>query len=391
MALKSSDLQRRRKASSRVESSQGGTTFRRRKRKSASNKTAFLATVAFVAVFIPLVFIANRLFGNNSDTNSQGKRLLQDLMPKRSISHYDISTDPKSAEREDRYSSLYRKKFSAADLGYDVYNCPPKPPRDYPKAWSVPEVLTNWNPNDVITIPPNHRDVYHSLCIFDYQTQYDIALTYRNAEKPFVIRNDPKVTSVVEKWDDHGEYLHTILGDNEEFRTERSPVNSFMWYRLRGNKAEKAGYVKPLNDETEMTYGEWLERALEKDGVALNDEGLIAKARTLKGLRLSHSHKIAPEEDDHSIENGEEESEAEKDKKWYYFRLNASMQRAKKGTPDGFVYDELTFFDPRKRKDSKFYIVDPHEERGINCRFGMRGVIAANHFDMSRNMIAIFG
>jgi hypothetical protein len=56
-----------------------------------------------------------------------------------------------------------------------------------------------------------------------------------------------------------------------------------------------------------------------------------------------------------------------------------------------FIYNELPFFDPRKKKDSQFYIVDPTEQRGINCRFGMRGITAANHFDMSRNTIAIFG
>jgi hypothetical protein len=219
-----------------------------------------------------------------------------------------------------------------------------------------------------------------------------MALTYRNAEKPFVIRNDPKVMSVVQKWDDgSGDYLHQVLGDVEQFRTERSPVNSFMWYRLRGKKAEKSGYIKPMNDETSMTYGEWLEHALEKDGVALGNEELIAKSKELKERRLGLSNKSAPEEDDHSIENGEEESDEEKETKWYYFRLNASLKGAKTGSPESFIYDELPFFDPRKRRDSEFYIVDPNEERGINCRFGMRGVIAANHFDMSRNMIAVLG
>lgn len=352
-----------------------------------------MATAAFVAIFVPLGFVANRLLGHGDVDAPKDQRFLEDWKPKHKhqISHFDINTDSKSAEREARYNSLYHKKFGASELGYDVYNCPPTPPRDYPKAWSVPELLTNWNPNDVTTLPPNHRDVYHSLCIFDYETQYDIALAYRNAEKPFVIRNDPKVTKVVDKWDDGGEYLHTVLGDVEEHRVERSPVNNFMWYRLRGKKKQGPdGYVKPLNDETAMTYGEWLEHALEKDGVALGDEGIIAKAKELKDRRLNLADKV-PEEDDHSIANGQEESEDEKEKKWYYFRLNASLKGAKKGSAEAFVYDELSIFDPRKRKDSEFYIVDPREERGINCRFGMRGVIAANHFDMSRNMIAILG
>lgn len=81
---------------------------------------------------------------------------------------------------------LYRHKFSADELGYDIYNCPVTPPEDYPKAWPVTDIIDNWNPNEVTTIPPKYREVYHSLCIFDYQMQYEAALAYRNAEKPFV-------------------------------------------------------------------------------------------------------------------------------------------------------------------------------------------------------------
>ncbi|KAL3764885.1 hypothetical protein ACHAWO_006733 [Cyclotella atomus] len=393
----SSDLQRRRPASSRTKSSGGTTTIRRRKRKSDPNRTACVAALAFVAVFAPLGFIANRFIGHADTLDAPlDHRFLQEWKPK--LKHTDTTTDDtKSAERETRYHSLYHKKFGTSELGYDVYDCPPTPPPDYPKAWSVPDVLTNWNPKDVTTLPPNHRDVYHSLCIFDYVTQYDIALTYRNAEKPFVIRNDPKVDKVVEKWDDGGDYLHSVLGDEEDHRVERSPVNNFMWYRLRGNKHHQekdslGDYVKPLNDETTMTYGEWLEHALEKDGVALGDELLIAKSKEMKDRRLNSENRSLPkEEEDHSTANGQGETEEEKDEKWYYFRLNANIQNGKEGGLDAFVYDELSFFDPRKRMDSEFYIVDPKEVRGINCRFGMRGVIAANHFDMSRNMIAILG
>ena len=76
--------------------------------------------------------------------------------------------------------------------------------------------------------------------------------------------------------------------------------------------------------------------------------------------------------------------------KWYYFRLNAFLEDA--GNPesvDKFLFVELNFFDPRKRLDSEFYLVDPTDQRGINCRFGMRGVVAASHYDLSRNMIAL--
>jgi hypothetical protein len=37
------------------------------------------------------------------------------------------------------------------------------------------------------------------------------------------------------------------------------------------------------------------------------------------------------------------------------------------------------------------YLVQPEKQRGIHCRFGMPGMIAANHYDASRNAIAVLG
>lgn len=36
-------------------------------------------------------------------------------------------------------------------------------------------------------------------------------------------------------------------------------------------------------------------------------------------------------------------------------------------------------------------MVEPEEQKGIHCRFGMKGVIAENHFDGSRNAIVVLG
>ena len=36
-------------------------------------------------------------------------------------------------------------------------------------------------------------------------------------------------------------------------------------------------------------------------------------------------------------------------------------------------------------------MVDPREQRGIHCRFGMRSVIAEAHFDGSRNAVMMLG
>lgn len=362
---------------------------RRRKNRSTSNFVAicFVFSCAFAAV----VFLVNRLRSGATATtynNINSGRVLHnnDMI--------DPAVEERDKHREASYHSLYRPKFDHNQLGYDIYNCPFTPPENYPVAWKATEVLTNWVPHDVTTIAPSYREIYQGLCVFDYQTQYDIALNYRNAEMPFVIRNDPSVMSVAQRWGGDTEYLHNALGDEQRFRTERSPVNEFMWYRLRGREKTPIDFVKPPNDEIGMTYGVWLEHALAKDAAALQDTELLAKVDAMKKKRIRtvNNKKLADslEDDDLSEDEGTEE---EKRSNWYYFRLTTSLKEASKEefSPEKFVYDELPFLDPRKRSASKFYIVDPEEERGINCRFGMRGIISENHFDMSRNFIMIFG
>ena len=400
------------KSSSQTQSSSASNGKRpasnsRRRKKQQSNNIALRAAICVISFLLAtLIVVANHLFGTNDATynsasiNYDSKRdLLQFYLRNKNKGKANLKnlSDPaaneRAEQREARYHSLYRPKFDQTQLGYDIYNCPSTPPKNYPMAWTTVEVLRNWMPHDVTTIAPAYREIYQGLCVFDYTTQYDTALIYRKAELPFIIRNDPNVMSVARRWEDDTEYLHNALGDETLFRTERSPVNDFMWYRLRGKGAAPRGYVKPPNDEIGMSYGEWLERALAKDAEALHDEELSAKVNVLKERRMKlvtqKKQDDSLENDDHNQDNSTEE---EKLKNWYYFRLTASLSKASEGSPsDNFVYDELPFFDPRKRSKSQFYIVDPSEERGINCRFGMRGVIAANHFDMSRNFIMIFG
>jgi hypothetical protein len=69
------------------------------------------------------------------------------------------------------------------------------------------------------------------------------------------------------------------------------------------------------------------------------------------------------------------------DQERFYFRINA----VKKG-PHEFLYEELPIFEP---VDNNFFMVEPKEQRGINCRFGMKGVIAETHYDQSRNFIVL--
>ena len=87
--------------------------------------------------------------------------------------------------------------------------------------------------------------------------------------------------------------------------------------------------------------------------------------------------------------NEKEVAEVSKDDPHWYFRVSACSKTDHCPLPNlSGLYDELPFFDV---KDETLLMVEPKKQRGIHCRFGMAGVIAENHFDGSRNTVALLG
>mmetsp|Transcript_1288 Transcript_1288/g.1983 ORF Transcript_1288/g.1983 Transcript_1288/m.1983 type:complete len:495 (+) Transcript_1288:176-1660(+) len=221
-----------------------------------------------------------------------------------------------------------------ADMTYDIDNCPEHPPHGYPMEWPVLDLLHNWNPNDISTKRPQ---IYQGLCRFDHQTELHKAENYRHAEVPFLIRDDPEILKVVERWNQPN-YLSKIMGDEVKYRTEYSETNSLMFFRERKGAKKPIDWTPPISG-VKLTYDEWVEKASQP-----------AEA-------MAH------------------------DRPHWYFRVNA------KGGTGHFMFKELPFFLPNKN----LYIVDEKDTRGINCRFGMAGNTAAAHFDGSRNFVMLFG
>ena len=52
--------------------------------------------------------------------------------------------------------------------------------------------------------------------------------------------------------------------------------------------------------------------------------------------------------------------------------ISCGAWKACKPSGSEFIFEELTFFKPVE----SLYIVDPHYQMGVHCRFGMKGVIA---------------
>ena len=240
---------------------------------------------------------------------------------------------------------------------YDIYHCPDEPPEQYPVEWNTLDILNHWNPHDYSNPP---KELYQGLCVFDYRKDYTKAMNYRDQELPFVMRHDPYVAATVERWNTPG-YLEQLLGDTK-YRAEYSHNNHFMYHTGAGNHGKKGKKAKrpqqenkkpPPTENIHMTYQDWLEHANVTDNTMVGPD---------------HPH-------------------------WYFRLIGCGFM---KGTPAGkgqcdpdseYLFDELSFFQPKP----DLYMVQPQEQKGIHCRFGMEGVIAENHFDASRNAIVVLG
>lgn len=188
------------------------------------------------------------------------------------------------------------------------------------------DVLDHWNPDDT-SIPSFH---YNSLCYFNYQTEYQKALNYRNAELPFIVYNIPEVEEVVKKWSDLN-YLNNKIGPTKTYRTATSEDNHFMYYNMpnrNGEYTEANGKKwKQPTGQTQMTFSEWVKVA------AMNHNKSLPERRHL------------------------------------YFRVSAE-------SPGHWIFQDLTFFQPKKN----FFMVQPADQRGIHCRFGMKRSVSLNSF-----------
>ena len=305
----------------------------------------------------PLAHLRNRLKRITQYHHSDYMSTMGDHSPAYATlrKEYDIllpSDTPADYERMKRSAHAMRTRtyenLMAHEMPYDIHNCPDDPPPNYPYAWSIQDVLDNWAPDDVTP-----RDaVYQGLCIFDYETQLQKAMKYRELEVPFVIRDDPKVLRTVERWSQEG-YMEKMLGEHTRYRTEKSANNHFMYWTKPKKKAIEEKIVekdwKPPTDMIRMPYPEWLEHANVTDDK----------------LGPDHEH--------------------------WYFRLIGCGAMGKNCDKDSseYLFDELSFFQPTD--DNPLYMADPNKQKGIHCRFGMKGVTAMNHFDGSRNSIVLLG
>ena len=246
---------------------------------------------------------------------------------------------------------------------YEYPDVIPEPPRggSYPPFETLGDLLKAWPQNDVDTPPfPFVERLQH----FDFTDpkQLEMAKRYRDIEFPFKLTNVPELIAANAKWTD--DYLtfnfdrnrrglrHTDQKKFEQYKHIpasdghcQEGVDSFFAF-FNGKRWDTSSMGPPPTLDNDFTFTKWSKHARYADSARLD---------------ISKTH--------------------------YYYQ--AGVNAMERGLPKEewtmISVDLPSFSDP----EPNFISFNPAEQKGIQCRFGERGVTAATHYDGGRNMVGM--
>lgn len=206
------------------------------------------------------------------------------------------------------------------------------PTTNYPVYDTLSNVLSRWNPDN----PDPPEQFTETLQHFDYRDPAQRALSekFRDFEVPFKLIGVPEVEKVVKKW--NNDYLRQNMKSFTP-HVEESINNHFLYWTPR--KKNLRDFVPPTS-VVSMTFDDWLPLALKADKT-----------------RISSDH--------HHV--------------YLMVGTSAAIQ-------DSFITHDLDIF---STSTNNYFVTNVEANKGIQCRFSMRGIISENHYDSGKNMIAM--
>jgi hypothetical protein len=220
---------------------------------------------------------------------------------------------------------------------------------EYPKLRPLQDLLREW-PQDELDSPPD--TIQETLMHFDYNIPEHMvaAKAYRDAKLPFKLINVPEVVAAGQKWTD--DYVSTNFDGGYETSNgppahgtcQESVDNFFAFFVPTQWSVSKMGIPPTRNND--WTFAQWAKHAHYADHV---------------GLPPSKPH--------------------------FYWQAGVDMEESQNDPKEWcFISRDLPSF---SSPTETFFVFEPEEQKGIQCRFGERGVTAATHYDSGRNMIAM--
>lgn len=258
-------------------------------------------------------------------------------------------------------------KVDYTSINYTYPSILSEPPAGggYPNLEPLGTLMTRW-PQDDIDHPP--QPFVERLQHFDFNDPDHVAmaLKFRDEELPFKVYNVPEVVAAGKKWTDEYVASHfdgggkrslwnDILGRGHEKRNKDNiPMSKGHCQEANGNFFS---FFQPMN---------WEPRTMGPPPTLDND---WTYARWAKHARYADKVSLDPTEEH------------------YYWQ--AGIPREERLQPEDtwtFVSRDLPSF---SSPEPTFFGFVPEMQKGIQCRFGERGVTAATHYDAGRNMVAM--
>ena len=223
------------------------------------------------------------------------------------------------------------------------------PEGQYPFLQPLGELLDEW-PQDAIDHPPS--PIKEHLMVFDYSDpkQRNAAMKFRDADLPFKVFNVPEITRASELWTDayvsrEFDSKASSLGHKASHgQCQQSSSNYFAFFNAKRWAVNTMG--PPPTIDTDFSFALWSKHARFADKV---------------GLPPDATH--------------------------YYWQAGVpAEERLVPQDKMSMISRDLPSF---SSLSGSFFSFAPRQQKGIQCRFGERGVTAATHYDTGRNMIAM--
>lgn len=228
-----------------------------------------------------------------------------------------------------------------------------EPPAEggYPQLETLGDMLKRWPQNDLDNPP---TPIVEHLLHFNYSNPQEraAALKFREAELPFKLYDVPEVTAAGIKWTD--DYVsqqfdkpHSFLSGGPPRSSGKCQESQNHFFAFFTPPLWKVGFMgAPPTRNNDWSFKQWARHARYADAIGL-----------------------------------------EEDRPHFYWQ--SGVPREERFEPKSkwtFVSTDLPSF---SSTEETFFCFNPQEQKGIQCRFGERGVTAATHYDAGRNMVAM--
>jgi hypothetical protein len=218
----------------------------------------------------------------------------------------------------------------------------PQAPDQYPPLQSLSALMHAWPQNE-----DRFDTIHEQLAHFNYSnsTERTMAQIYRDHELPFKVYDVPELITAGRTWTDdyvfHGFSTahHRAMGNAQE-----SPDHFFAFFTPHAWDPDQMGLAPTRNND--WSYRTWAQHAHYADATRLSSE-------------LPH------------------------------FYWQAGVDKTERRRPEhtwSFISRDLPSW---SSPTNTFFVFDAREQKGIQCRFGERGVVAATHYDGGRNFVAM--